>query len=77
MEKQITYNDNNITLSGLLNINNSDNTIAIICHARYSNKNSKPTTAIAKKLNENNINNLRFDFVACGESSGDYTDYTP
>ena len=77
MEKEITYKDNNITLKGLLNINNSDNkTIAVICHARYSSKNSRPTTKIAEKLNENGINNFRFDFIACGESSGDYKDYT-
>lgn len=77
MEKEITYKDNNITLKGLLNINNSNNEIiAVICHARYSSKNSRPTTKIAEKLNENNINNFRFDFVACSEASGDYKDYT-
>ena len=77
MEKEVTYKDNNIILRGILNINNSDNkTIAVICHARYSSKNSRPTVKIAEKLNENNINNFRFDFVACGESSGDYKDYT-
>lgn len=77
MEKEVTYKDNNITLKGLLNINNSDNkAIAVICHARYSNKNSRPTIKMAEKLNENNINNFRFDFVACGAASGDFKDYT-
>ena len=77
MEKQVIYNDNNLILQGLLNINNNDNkSIAVICHARYSSKDSKPTTKIAEELNKNKINNFRFDFVSCGKSSGNYKDYT-
>ena len=50
--------------------------IVVICHARTSNKDSRPTRKIADYLSKNNINNFRFDFVGCGESNGDYKDYT-
>lgn len=76
MEQRLCYKDNNITLWGLLNINNNNKSIVVICHARYSSKNSNATTRIAEELNKNKINNFRFDFVACGESSGNYQDYT-
>ena len=76
MERKIFYKSNK-KICGLININNPSNkTIAIICHARYSSKNSNPTTQISLALNEYNFNNFRFDFVSCGESEGDYLDYT-
>lgn len=69
-----TYND--IKLCGILNkVNNSDE-IVVICHARTSNKNSRVTTRLAEELSKDNINNFRFDFVACGESEGSYIEYT-
>ncbi len=76
MEQKIFYIDKNKTLCGILNINNpSDKKIVVICHARTSSKDSKPTTMISQELNKNNINNFRFDFISCGESAGTYKDY--
>ncbi|MBR3161455.1 MAG: alpha/beta fold hydrolase [Bacilli bacterium] len=69
-----TYND--LKLCALLNIVNSKKEIVIICHARTSSKDSRPTTMLANELTKNKINNFRFDFVACGESDGEYTEYT-
>ena len=69
-----TYND--FKLCGLLNIVNSKKEIVIICHARTSSKDSRPTTILANELTKNKINNFRFDFIACGESDGEYTEYT-
>jgi alpha-beta hydrolase superfamily lysophospholipase len=69
-----TYND--LKLCGLLNIVNSKKEIVIICHARTSSKDSRPTTMLANELTKNKTNNFRFDFVACGESDGEYTEYT-
>ena len=48
----------------------------VICHARTSSKDSRPTTMLANFLTNKNINNFRFDFISCGESDGDYKDYT-
>lgn len=77
IEKKIKYHTyNDLKLSGILNkVNNSD-TIVVICHARTSSKDSRSTTKIAEKMTENNINNFRFDFIACGESEGEYNEYT-
>lgn len=75
MNKKINYISNNMKVYGILNQVNSDKTIAIICHARTSNKDSSATTSIANYLTENNYNNFRFDFVASGESEGTYKDY--
>ena len=69
-----TYN--NLKLCGLLNIVNSNKEIVIICHARTSSKDSRPTTMLANELTNNKINNFRFDFISCGESDGEYTEYT-
>ena len=75
-EDKIFYIDNNKRrLCGILNKCNDKKQIVVICHARTSNKNSRPTTKISNILTENDINNFRFDFVSCGESDGTYDDY--
>lgn len=69
-----TFNKNN--LCGILNRVNDNKEIVVICHARTSSKDSRPTTMLSDYLSKNNINNFRFDFVSCGESDGDYNNYT-
>ena len=69
-----TYND--LKLCGVINKTNENDEIVVICHARTSSKDSRPTMRLAEELSKNNINNFRFDFIACGESDGDYTEYT-
>jgi pimeloyl-ACP methyl ester carboxylesterase len=77
MENKVRYNTyNNLELCGILNKVNDTKEIVIICHARTSSKDSNATTSLANELTRNNINNFRFDFVSCGESDGDYTEYT-
>ena len=76
-EEKIFYSTyNNLKLCGVLNKTNNDDMIVVICHARTSSKDSRPTTKLAEELTKNNINNFRFDFISCGESDGDYTEYT-
>ena len=76
-EEKIFYSTNNgLKLCGILNTVNSTKRIAVICHSRTSSKDSRPTNRLAEELSKNNINNFRFDFVACGESEGEYTEYT-
>ncbi len=76
-EKKIFYPTyNNLKLCGIINKVNENDEIVVICHARTSSKDSRPTTRLAEELTKNNINNFRFDFIACGESDGDYTEYT-
>lgn len=69
-----TYND--LKLCGIINKINKNDEIVVICHARTSSKDSRPTTKISEELTKNNINNFRFDFVACGESEGNFKEYT-
>lgn len=77
IEEKIKYQTySNLKLCGILNKVNDSDSIVVICHARTSSKDSRPTTRLAEKLTENSINNFRFDFVACGESDGEYTEYT-
>ena len=76
MEKKIFYESNNLKICGLLNINDSNKTIIVICHARTSQKNATVPLNVAQELNKHKINNFRFDGVSCGESEGDYKDYT-
>ncbi|MDD2435106.1 MAG: alpha/beta hydrolase [Bacilli bacterium] len=77
MEEKTFYSTyNNYKLCGVLNKVNGDNEIVVICHARTSSKDSRPTTKLANRLTENKINNFRFDFISCGESDGDYNEYT-
>lgn len=77
MEEKLVYlTYKNYKLCGILNKVNDNNEIVVICHARTSSKDSRPTTKLANKLSENKINNFRFDFIACGESEGDYREYT-
>lgn len=77
MEYKFSYNTfDNKKLYGILNEVNENKDIVIICHARTSSKDSRPTTMLAGRLTKEKINNFRFDFISCGESEGDYTDYT-
>lgn len=76
-EEKIFYStNNNLKLCGILNSNNKSDEIVVICHARTSSKDSRPTTKLSVELTRNNVNNFRFDFIACGESEGEYNDYT-
>lgn len=63
-------------LCGILNSVNQNKEMIVICHARTSSKDSRPTTMLANYLTTEKINNFRFDFISCGESDGDYRDYT-
>lgn len=77
MENKIYYPTfNNKKICGILNSIVPNKEIVIICHARTSSKDSRPTTMIANYLTQKSINNFRFDFIGCGESDGDYNDYT-
>ncbi len=69
-----TYQNNN--LCGIINKLNHNKEIVVICHARTSSKDSRPTTKLSEELSQKNINNFRFDFISCGESDGDYKEYT-
>jgi len=76
-EKKIFIkNKYNIKLCGILNEVSEEKSIAIICHARGSHKDSRATSNISKYLTKNNINNYRFDFTSDGESEGDALDVT-
>ena len=77
MEKKVFYESNNLKICGLLNINDTNNkTMIVICHARASQKNATVPFNVAQELNKYKINNFRFDGVSCGESEGDYKNYT-
>ncbi len=76
MDKKLFYFSGETELCGVLNQVNNNKELVIICHARTSNKDSRPTTLIADMLSKYKINNFRFDFIACGEASGKISDYT-
>lgn len=76
MNEKLFYFSGKTKLCGILNKVNNTNELVVICHARASSKDSKPTTLLADMLSKSNINNFRFDFIACGESSGNISDYT-
>ncbi len=76
MNKKLFYFSHKIKLCGILNKVNDNKELVIICHARTSSKDSRPTTLLAEALSKNNINNFRFDFIACGESQGNICDYS-
>ena len=77
MEEKIYYSTfDNKKLCGILNVNNVSKKIVIICHARTSSKDSRPTTMLANYLSKEKLNNFRFDFISCGEADGEYNDYT-
>ncbi len=76
MEEKLFYDSGKIKLCGILDKVNNTNELVVICHARSSSSHSRPTTLLASALSNANINNFRFDFVACGESSGDISDYS-
>ena len=77
MEMKIKYSTyNNYELCGVINNVNDNKEVVVICHARTSSKDSRPTTLLANELTKNNINNFRFDFISCGESDADFKEYT-
>ena len=77
MEEKVYYSTfDNKKLCGILNANNTSKKVVVICHARTSSKDSRPTTMLANELSKVKINNFRFDFISCGESDGEYNDYT-
>lgn len=75
MEQKLTYKSNNQNLVGILNKINDTDEIVVICHARTSSKDSRPTKRLSESMNEIGLNNFRFDFIACGESEGNNVDY--
>ena len=76
MNEKLFYFSGKTKLCGILNKVNNTNELVIICHARTSSKDSRLTTLLANMLSKSNINSFRFDFIACGESSGNISDYT-
>ena len=76
MDKKLFYISNNEKLCGILNKVNNSEKLVVICHARTSSKDSRPTTLLAESLSKNKINNFRFDFISCGESSGNIEEYS-
>jgi pimeloyl-ACP methyl ester carboxylesterase len=77
VEEKVYYSTyDNKKLCGILNANNTSKKVVVICHARTSSKDSRPTTMLANELSKVKINNFRFDFISCGESDGEYNDYT-
>lgn len=76
VNKKIYYLSNGFKICGILNKVNDSDEVIIICHARGSSKDSRATTHLSDALTNETINNFRFDFVSCGESEGDYTDYS-
>lgn len=77
LEEKVFYSTfNNKKICGILNTTNTSDEIVVICHARTSSKDSRPTTILANNFTKEKINNFRFDFTSCGESDGDYNDYT-
>ncbi len=76
MNKKIFYYSNQTKLCGILNQVNNTKELVIICHARTSSKDSRATTLLEEALSQEKINNFRFDFIACGESAGDISDYS-
>ena len=76
VNKKISYLSNGFKICGILNKVNDSDQIIVICHARGSSKDSRATTHLSDSLTNEKINNFRFDFVSCGESEGDFTDYS-
>lgn len=76
INKKIYYVSNGFKICGILNKVNDSDEMAIICHARCSSKDSRATAHLSNALTNEKINNFRFDFVSCGESEGDFTDYS-
>lgn len=76
MNEKLFYFSKKIKLCGILNKVNDNNELVVICHARASSKDSRPTTLLAESLTNHKINNFRFDFIACGESQGNICDYS-
>ena len=77
MENKFFYDTyNGLKLCGILSKINDSDKIAVICHPRTSSKDSNAVKTISSELSRNNINNFRFDFVSCGESDGEYDEYS-
>jgi len=66
------------TLSGVLHhpAAGKPNGAAILCHGMESDKNSEKLILLARKLAQQGILALRFDFACVGESSGKFEDIT-
>lgn len=72
----VKYLSNGNELNGILSKVNDNDEVVIICHARLSHKDSRPTVRISDEFNKNDLNTFRFDFVYCGDSQGELSDYT-
>jgi esterase/lipase len=70
MTKVYFKNKNNERLCGILVKKDKNKPIVIICHGYNVDKNRLLYKYISKRLNENNISTLRFDFSGYGESKG-------
>lgn len=75
IEEKVKYNSNK-ELCGILNKVNDSDEIVVICHARTSSKDSRPTIKLAQSLSKSGVNTFRFDFISCGESQGEMDDYS-
>ena len=57
MEEKTYYSTfDNKKLCGILNVNNTSKKMVVICHARTSSKDSRPTTMLANDLSKEKIN---------------------
>jgi putative redox protein len=78
-EEALTFhNSRGDTLSGVLHhpAARNPNGAAILCHGMESDKNSEKLIFLARKLAEEGILALRFDFAYVGASSGKFEDIT-
>ena len=72
-EKFDFKNENGETLSGKLELPEGElKTLAIFAHCFTCSKNILAATRIPRRLTENNIGVLRFDFTGLGNSEGDF-----
>jgi len=75
MEEKISFKDNQGNkVVGILS--EAGDNVIILCHGFNSKKETAKVVEIEKKLNENKISTLRFDFFGHGESDGKFEDLT-
>lgn len=60
-------------LAGLLELPENPKAFALLAHCFTCGKDLKGAARIAKKLTENSIAVLRFDFTGLGNSEGDFS----
>lgn len=78
IERVCFVNRRGQTLAGLLHhpAGNGFHAAAILCHGMESNKESEKLIALSRRLAQNGMAALRFDFSCVGESSGRFEEIT-